>query len=153
MSKYTSEINRVGQHDGYTWGVRFVICVNDEVLAKPLGLNGDEPDLKEITREAYYAIVREIDHVSGYAFDTERSFKAYNGGPRTAPVDSIWYRSPIFEDDGPPEWERVWFAGAGAVERPPEIGAKVDEIIGTAEQAARDRVTEIFADGHGFQPE
>lgn len=133
------KITEVGRDEAKVYGVAYVVCSNAEVLRLALEAVDDDAAM-EAARAACESILQ-----SGYDYERESSFAAYNGGPRVGVIEALWYVADIEieeYDDGDTEevlgeWRLTWQRGAGATVIPPDLIAKVDEVTEAAAAAMR----------------
>ncbi len=128
-----AEIYRTATH---VYGVAFWVCRNAEVLGQAHdAANFDDADAVTFCDDAGRVLT-----AAGFDYDTESSFRAYNGGMRTATIDAVWWKSEIYHDhegdEFPPEWEYIH----DAAKLPREAVEKADELVGRAARAGLSRI-------------
>lgn len=112
------------------YGVKFIVCSNEEVIvSRTIGF--EEPSEVGNTTTAAAGVIRN----AGYDYDTESSFGAYNGGPRTRLVEPVYYIAEIGDQGDTLQWQFTWQRGAGKTEIPDEITRVAEAIADQAEAA------------------
>lgn len=129
------------------WGVRFVVCGNDERLG--IDVEGTPYRRSDAVGAAVTAAGRKIE-AAGYDYECDSCFQHWNGGKHTQfptvrggeVVAYIYHRDRLGEEDD--EWGD-WEFCAKTVEIPADVIAAVEKVCDDAADAMFDEIESIHA--------
>lgn len=102
-------IQQIHHDNDFAYGVRLFVCGNGEVLAGMAGAGSDPTGngWRDETSTAFRALTTALVREKLEDYEVVSEFHAYNGGPRKAIIDCVWFRAELDEDGEPGEWVRV----------------------------------------------
>lgn len=131
-----SEFIEIGRVGSTAYGVRFVICGNQETFLDNLGFGLEANYAAQKAADAAMEEGKSAITKAGFFYRIVREFRAYHGGPHVGIFEPEYAVADVDESGDVGEWRRTWQKGAGATPIPANISEVADAVIDAAYAAA-----------------